>query len=176
VREFNDFASQAAAGGERRKLKNFSCPGHGVILGDHPLITKAETASHVEGAGQRTKIRDRLRRRLALRKMRRTLSLAFSATPVESRSPSFKGDSFWLQLWGDIILEHLHFGTDICLDKVCVVNFTRCYFLSPTWPCAVARWLSVCSRRGREVHSKFLSAIMDPLPQAAGFLVLCGKF
>ncbi|HWG40661.1 MAG TPA: hypothetical protein VN658_08930, partial [Candidatus Acidoferrales bacterium] len=34
-------------------------------------------------------------------------SLAFSATPSGSRSPSFKGDIFSLQLRGDIILEHL---------------------------------------------------------------------
>src|SRR6478672_2269004 len=49
------------------------------------------------------------------------------------------------------------------------VDFTRCYFLSPTWPCAVARWLCVCSRRGRKVHSKFLFSNYGPAASGSGF-------
>jgi hypothetical protein len=60
----------------------------------------------------------------------------------------------------------------IALDIADVVDLSQCYFLPQTRPCAVARWLCVCSRRGREVHSKFYSAIMNPLPQGSGFFSL----
>ena len=51
MREFDDFAGQAMAGRQWRKLKNFSRPGDCVIAGDDPLIAKAETASQVEAVG-----------------------------------------------------------------------------------------------------------------------------
>src|ERR1035437_8661631 len=36
-------------------------------------------------------------------------SLSPVGTLSDSWSPSLQGDKVWLQLWGDIILEHLHY-------------------------------------------------------------------
>src|ERR1019366_3912476 len=49
----------------------------------------------------------RLRVRSASRPLH-SQSLSPVGTLSDSRSPSLQGDKVWLQLWGDIILEHLH--------------------------------------------------------------------
>ncbi|HEY1526501.1 MAG TPA: hypothetical protein VGH51_09715, partial [Candidatus Angelobacter sp.] len=53
-------------------------------------------------------------------------SLAFSAIPSDSRSPSFEGDIFSLQLRGDIILEHLQRPFIACLFDAGVLHSPVC--------------------------------------------------
>src|ERR1035438_2460696 len=61
----------------------------------------------------------RLRVRSASRPLH-SQSLSLVGTLSDSSSPSFEGDRVSLQLWGDIILEHLHaISASLAVDQKC---------------------------------------------------------
>src|ERR1035438_9823299 len=83
----------------------------------------------------------RLRVRSASRPLH-SQSLSLVGTLSDSSSPSFEGDRVSLQLWGDIILEHLHScrthlapaadsGIPLVVPQLCPASFGVLFVASP---------------------------------------------